>query len=311
MTIADNLYWHKYRPKTLNHVILAERIRKAIFDADGNPKKDNFLLYGPAGMGKSTVAGLICEGRDVLKMNASYDSSVDDLRETVNMFCRTYGLMASDDDSKVVWLDEFDGVSKQYQEALRAFMEDNIERVNFIATANDITKIIPGIQSRFKMIDFTPASPEEADALLKGYVQRLGAAMKHAGHVMPDDKVLQIVQSGFPDFRRIFNDAQMSTHGDERKSVTGDSLFELIVSKKGPQEVMDYVTTNWTNRIPALVFELGRPFAGWIFKNRPNETAKTVETMQWADECGRTLQQSIDPTLTGVALICKMITKFS
>lgn len=308
--IKDNLYWHVYRPKTLKNVIVVPRIKDTLFDADGVAKHDNFLLYGPPGMGKSTLAAIMCQGKDMLKVNASYNSSVDDLRESVYTFCRTYGLN-SDSDEKVVWLDEFDGVSKQYQEALRAFIEDNLERVSFIATCNDITKVIPGMLSRFKLVDFTPANQEESDMLISGYTKRLTGAMKHAGHDVSEPQMLEVVRRTFPDFRNAFNVAEVAALVGGTVAPTDlETLFKIATAPCDPAKIMSYVVDNWTNRIPAMIKELGRPFAAWVFTNKPKDAAKTVDSMLWADECGRSLQQSLDPTLTGVALICRISAKF-
>ena len=166
--IVNKLFWKKYRPKNIEGMILLPRIKKEVINDNGEIIIDNNLLFvsGP-GLGKSSLAELIIPKR-ALVINASYNSSVENLKEEVTDYCRMVGNNIFDDNYnpnekqwKFVYLNEFDGVSQKYQEALKGFIEENVERVRFIATCNNINKLSPEIRSRFTEINFEPQNSEE------------------------------------------------------------------------------------------------------------------------------------------------------
>lgn len=134
--IVNKLYWSKYRPKKIEAMILLPRIQKEILNKQGELQlSSNYLFVGSPGLGKTSLAKIIApEG--ALHVNASYNSSIDDLRDQVTEYCKTGDIFgkSSVDGYKIVFLDEFDGVSQKYQDALRGFIEDFESRVRFIAT---------------------------------------------------------------------------------------------------------------------------------------------------------------------------------
>jgi len=134
--IIKKLYTEKYRPKNIDGVILLPRIQKELLDDNGDVQlSGNYLFSSSPGTGKTSLANvLVPDG--ALKVNASYNSSVDDLKEHVIDYCRTADIFGSNTIGgyKIVYLDEFDGVSGKYQEALRGFIEEYSDRIRFIAT---------------------------------------------------------------------------------------------------------------------------------------------------------------------------------
>ena len=89
--IIEKLFWEKYRPKSIGAMILLPRIEKQVTKDDEFVITGNLLFTGSSsGTGKSSLANLIA-GKHALKINASYNSSVEDLKENVMDFCRQVG----------------------------------------------------------------------------------------------------------------------------------------------------------------------------------------------------------------------------
>ena len=63
--------------------------------------------------------------------------------------------------------------NKQLQEELRAFIEQFEHKVRFIATANNVSKIIDAMHSRFNIIDFTPKNQDEIKQIKVEFAKRL------------------------------------------------------------------------------------------------------------------------------------------
>jgi len=68
---------------------------------------------------------------------------------------------------RIVFLDEFDGMLKASQDALRNILETYASNVIFILTCNNINKIIDPLKSRCKVIPFAYPKKEEIKVYLK------------------------------------------------------------------------------------------------------------------------------------------------
>ena len=130
----NNLWVEKYRPKTIDEMVLSGENR-AYF----NTLKDevpNLLFVGTPGIGKTTIAKIIVQ--DILKcqylyINASDENGIDTIRSKVCGFSQTKSL---DGSIKIVILDEADGITIDGQRALRNTMEEYSSFTRFILTAN-------------------------------------------------------------------------------------------------------------------------------------------------------------------------------
>jgi replication factor C small subunit len=78
------------------------------------------LLIGPAGVGKTTVAKVLADDKDLMFMNASMERGIDEVRNKIHAFASTTSLFG---DYKVILLDEADNLTADAQKALRALIE--------------------------------------------------------------------------------------------------------------------------------------------------------------------------------------------
>ena len=312
--MQERLFWEQFRPKTLNQMILLPRIKADVRAEDGTPKvSTNLLLTGSPGTGKSTLARIIQENYDTLTINASLKSSIEDLKSEVMDFCRTMSTFSDDykSDLKVVFLDEFDGVSRQYQDGLRAFIEEYEQRVRFVATCNNISKISDAMLSRFTVIKFNPVNATESEMLKAGYLRRATAVCNKVGIEITQDRLSAIITASFPDYRSVFNKLQMiHERGDTQveDEIAGDSnvVYDIILNTTGPEATFDYVMTTWGDKVDGLVAILGRPFAKYIFQYRPELTFNVVAHLIKVRDYEIHLADATDPALHAMALIYEM-----
>jgi replication factor C small subunit len=141
----------KYRPKTLNDVILDEEIKEFLREKLKDGSLPHLLLVGEPGTGKTTLAKVIVNelNADVLELNASKDRGIDVIRNQVANFVKTYSKKP-----KIVFFDEADGLTPDAQQSLRNLMETYSKNVRFILTANYPQKIIEPIKDRTFVIKF-------------------------------------------------------------------------------------------------------------------------------------------------------------
>jgi|TARA_B100000315_G_scaffold234201_1_gene248021 DNA polymerase III delta prime subunit len=172
----------------------------------------HLLLYGKAGTGKTTLAKILVNQIecDYLYINASDVRRVDDLIPKVRNFASTIGFK----DNKIITLDEVDYISPHSQAALRNLMETFSKHCRFILTCNYVERIIDPIQSRCQSFQIIPPSRSEV-------AQRMVQILKEENIVYELDDLKILVNSGYPDIRRVINSAQ-------RQSING----KLVVDKQ-------------------------------------------------------------------------------
>ena len=168
MKPIDAIWTEKYRPKRVSEMVgdFKEKIIKYLEDPASIP---HFLLYSKSpGTGKTTLAKAIINElelkRDSLVLNSSDDRKIDTIREKVKEFSMTKGTKPGI--RRVVFLDEFDGMLKASQDALRNIMETYASNVFFILTCNNINKVIEPLQSRCLKVAFTYPDKKEVKTFL-------------------------------------------------------------------------------------------------------------------------------------------------
>lgn len=146
----------KYRAKTFDDFIVTtdvETIQELIKFPDKMP---NLLFYGLQGTGKSTLAKIIInylKPIDVLRINGSDSTGVDNIRETVYTFMISSSSIPGK--PKIVWIEEADFLSQNAWAALRSMIEQYMKNTRFIITLNYLNKIPEPILSRFTLFEFT------------------------------------------------------------------------------------------------------------------------------------------------------------
>ena len=222
----NTLLVEKYRPTTLEHYVGNENIKEVIQKYLNQNDIQNFIFYGGAGTGKTTLAKLIVKNLDCdfLYLNASDENGIDTIRDKVKGFAST----ASFKGIKVVILDEDDFITIQGQAALRNVIETFSRSTRFILTCNYIERIIDPIQSRCQVLKIVPPS-------------KLDTA-KHTAWVLDQeeisyetDDIKSIVNQYYPDLRKMLNTIQSSTINSKLlldKDVLVSSNYMLSIIKE-------------------------------------------------------------------------------
>ena len=309
------LWEEKYRPQNLKELIIPQRIR-TIFE---NGVVQSMLLYGTAGIGKTSAAKAICKQfqHNTLYLNMSETTGVDTIRETIMEFAMNQSILHYDNPIKVVILDEMDGMSQQAYAALRATMEKCSVNTRFIGTCNYIEKIPDPIQSRFLMIDFNFTS-EEINEVKKGQLLRVVEICRKEGLNITKDAVAKLVLTYYPDFRSIVKKLQrFSLEGktnvgvDDIKDSASEyaELYDMIITQDNPVENYKFVMKKYSNCVDEAIAALGYPFVEYILKSKPNIMDKIPVVTILNAKYQQNLKNCIDPVVVLLANIFELQTE--
>jgi len=209
------LFVEKYRPNTLDNYIGNQHLKSKVKHYLESGDLPHLLLYGKAGTGKTTLAKLLVKNIDCdyLYINASDENNVETVRTKVKDFASTIGFK----DMKVIILDECDYITPNAQAALRNLMETFSKHCRFILTCNYVERIIDPIQSRCQSFQIIPPSKQEV--------------AKHLHNILVQENIMDtpedikiLVETGYPDIRRVINSAQRNVVGGKIKLDTSSII---------------------------------------------------------------------------------------
>jgi len=313
--IKKLLLWEKWRPKTMDDIILLPRIRKQF----ENGVNTNYIFHGHYGTGKTTLArilvGKYSKDKAYLELNSSLFTSIDVLRSEIETFCKVTPMMDTDSDIKYVFLDEFERVSPQYQDAFKAFIEKYHKNVRFILTTNHLNKISAGIKSRFTEINFDCQDLEEEKYLKTEIYKRINnTILPTEKFEIPKEHLISIVTKKFPDFRGMLQSVQIyiNTGGltAESSNVSNKlklELFNLVYDESADYEKIYHflMGTFGPDKIDIMINLLGRPFTDWLIKEKKEDIDKLFNLNYIISDYTSMLETNTDPIILGMTVIGK------
>ncbi len=314
MSVNNLLLWEKYRPKKFEDIILLPRISKRF----ENGISQHYILHGHHGTGKTSLTriliGKYSKLTPYLELNCSFDTSIDVLRTEIDNFCKFSPMMDTDSDIKYVFLDEFERVSKSFQDAFKAFIEKYNNKVRFIIGTNHINKISDELKSRVKSINFDCQNIEEEKYLKQEIFKRVtNVILPSENREIPKKDLIDIINKKFPDFRAIIVEVQdyLET-GDVSNGSSNVStkikldLYNVLYDTEiSFDKVYHFLMSSFgADKIDIMIKLLGIPFLEWSLSENKN-IDKLFETSYVVADYTQKLETATDPIILGITIIGK------
>lgn len=240
---ASYIWFEKYRPHTLEEIILPENIKTTIEGYERDEKIPHLMFVGKPGLGKTSLAKIIA--KSVLKcqylyINASDENGIDAIRNKVVAFSQTKSI---DGRIKIIILDECDGLTQDAQKALRNVMEEFHKVTSFILTANYGHKIISALTSRCQKFDIQISKTQFENQLIN--------ILNKENVTFDKAQVETITEQYYPDLRIAINEIQKNSRQGTLQTTSNKQNIALVkgilinvVSKKDCTIIRRHVIEN-------------------------------------------------------------------
>ncbi|WP_422090551.1 replication-associated recombination protein A [Tenacibaculum ovolyticum] len=183
----------------------------------------SLILWGPPGIGKTTLANIIANesGRPFYTLSA-ISSGVKDVREVIEKAKKSGGLFTQK--NPILFIDEIHRFSKSQQDSLLGAVEKGWVTLIGATTENPSFEVIPALLSRCQVYILNSFNKNDLIALLHRAMKKDEFISKKEIKLKETDALLQV--SG-GDARKLLNIFELLVAADNKIEVTN----ELVLSK--------------------------------------------------------------------------------
>jgi putative ATPase len=225
----------RLRPKNLedysgqSHLVGKQTVFRQAMDSGVLP---SVILWGPPGVGKTTLAQIIAQQlkRDIYTLSA-INSGVKDVREVIEK-AKNRGLFGTE--SPVLFIDEIHRFSKSQQDSLLGAVETGIVTLIGATTENPSFEVIPALLSRCQVYTLEHFSKEDLQNLLQRAVSE-DEKLVHKDITIREDKALLRLSGG--DARKLLNVFELIVNSQSSLKIVID---DELVNKHAQQVLTSY-----------------------------------------------------------------------
>jgi putative ATPase len=216
----------RIRPKTLEDYISQQHLVGKNGVLTNLIKKGmipSLLLWGPPGIGKTTLANIIAtESKRPFYTLSAISSGVKDVREVIEKAKKSGGLFTAK--NPILFIDEIHRFSKSQQDSLLGAVEKGWVTLIGATTENPSFEVIPALLSRCQVYILNSFDKEDLVALLHRAIQKDAFLSSKKITLKETDALLQV--SG-GDARKLLNIFELLVSVDDEIVITN----KLVLSK--------------------------------------------------------------------------------
>jgi putative ATPase len=226
----------RLRPKDLDgyygqpHLVGKDSVLRKIIDTGNLP---SFILWGPPGVGKTTLAVIIANKlkRPFFQLSA-VNSGVKDVRECIE---KAKSSRFFDQPNPVVFIDEIHRFNKSQQDSLLGAVEQGIITLIGATTENPSFEVISPLLSRCQVFILKPLDEEVLKTMIADALER-DIYLKKYNVVIIEDEALIRIAGG--DARKLYNALELTV---SLETEVADEGTEILITN---EKVLGHVQKN-------------------------------------------------------------------
>jgi putative ATPase len=218
----------RMRPKTLSDYLGQQHLvgeGAVLRQAITSGKIPSFILWGPPGVGKTTLAKIIANDLDrPFHMLSAINSGVKDVRETIQK-AKSQRFFSSP--NPILFIDEIHRFSKSQQDSLLGAVEEGVVTLIGATTENPSFEVIPALLSRCQVYVLEPLDKESLIRLIDEALNKDEFLNQQAIKVEEYEAMLQL--SG-GDARKLYNILELVANyqTDEVLTITNELVTQRV-----------------------------------------------------------------------------------
>ena len=219
----------RLRPKTLNDYLSQEHLvgdKGSLTSSIKSGIIPSLILWGPPGVGKTTLASIIAEeSKRPFYILSAINSGVKDVREVIEKAKNAGGLFTQKNPS--LFIDEIHRFSKSQQDSLLAAVEKGWVTLIGATTENPSFEVIPALLSRCQVYVLNPFSADDLRALLKRAMTQ-DAILAKKEIILEETEALLRISGG--DARKLLNifELLVTTTNSEKVIITNEMVQQKV-----------------------------------------------------------------------------------
>jgi putative ATPase len=218
----------RLRPRTLDELVGQSHVlgeRSALRLAIEQDRPPSMILYGPPGVGKTTIARIVAETTGAAFEELSAVSArVDDVRAVLR---GARDLLGGSGRRTILFIDEIHRFNKGQQDALLPAVEDGLVTLIGATTENPYFEVNSALLSRCAVYQLEPLDEDE----LREVARRGAAAL---GAELPDDVADAIARRAGGDARAALNTVELVWQTAQAEGVPIEERHVADAARKRP-----------------------------------------------------------------------------